>query len=272
MSKRNDPDALDLLVNDVQGSAKYRDISPDLVRTIAAQELTKRRTLKEAVKATKNKLHQISGAYLDPRENYAAWLQEITIAQQSGEPEAIKQVCRRIMSHHASTRERLPLLDQFYSTLLAELPPLQSVLDLACGLNPLAYLCFPHAENITYYACDIYRPMIDFLNAAMAVMNIKGHAEVRDILQSCPNQEVDLALVLKTIPCLEQIDKQAGARLLRTINARYMIVSFPAQSLGGRNKGMLTNYEAHFYQLMEGEDWEIRKIEFASELVFVIKK
>lgn len=272
MSKRNEPDALELLVSEVQGSVKYRDISPDLVRSIAAQELTKRRTRKEAVKATKNKLHQVSGAYLDPREHYAVWLQELREAQRSGEIEVIKQACRRIMSHHASTRERLSLLEQFYSTLLAELPPMQSVLDLACGLNPLAYPWLPNAEKSTYYVCDIYRPMIEFLNGVMEVMGIDGKAEVRDILQACPTQEVDLALVLKTIPCLEQIDKQAGARLLRAINARYMIVSFPAQSLGGRNKGMLTNYEAHFYQLVEGEKWEIRKVEFASELVFVIEK
>nr|AIA10753.1 ribosomal RNA methyltransferase (FmrO) [uncultured bacterium] len=272
MSRLNDPHALDLLVSDVQGSAKYRDMSLDLIRTIAAQELTKRRTHKEAVKATKNKLHQVSAAYLDPRENYTAWLQELREAQQTGTAEANKQTCKQIMSHHASTRERLPLLEQFYSTLLAELPAPHSVLDLACGLNALTLPWFPHMEAITYYACDIYRPMIDFLNATMEIMHIRGCAEVRDILQSCPTQEADLALVLKTIPCLEQIDKQAGTRLLRAINARYMIVSFPAQSLGGRNKGMVTNYEARFYQLVEGENWEIQKYEFATELVFVIKK
>ncbi|SRR5579884_912102 len=272
MSKLNEPDALELLVSEVQGSVKYRDISPDLVRNIASQELTKRRTWKEAVKGTKNKLHQVSGAYLDPREHYEIWLQELRDAQRSGEMETIRQVCRHIMSHHASTRERLPMLEQFYSTLLAELPPVQSVLDLACGLNPLAYTYFPNGEKSIYYACDIYRPMIEFLNAAMEILGIKGQAEVRDILQSCPTQEVELALVLKTIPCLEQIDKWAGERLLRTINARYMIVSFPAHSLGGRNKGMLANYEAHFYRLVEGETWEIRKVEFESELVFVVKK
>lgn len=272
MSRLNDPHALDLLVSDVQGSAKYRDISLDLIRTVAAQELMKRRTLKEAVKATKNKLHQISGAYLDPRENYTAWLQALREARYVGGLEASQQASKQIMSHHASTRERLPLLEQFYSTVLAELPQPRSVLDLACGLNPLTLLWFPHVEEITYYACDIYRPMIDFLNEAMEIMNIRGCAEVRDILQACPTKEADIALVLKTIPCLEQIDKQAGTHLLRAINARYLIVSFPAQSLGGRNRGMLTNYEARFWQLVEGEDWEIRKVEFATELVFVVKK
>src|SRR5947199_8877806 len=98
MSQLNDPHALDQLVSEVQGSAKYRDISLDLIRTIAAQELPKRRTLKEAVKATKNKLHQISGAYLDPREHYAAWLQEIREAQHSKEQEIIKRTHKHIIS------------------------------------------------------------------------------------------------------------------------------------------------------------------------------
>ncbi len=276
MSRPSDPHALDLLINEVQGSAKYKDISPDVVRAVAIQEIGKRRTLKEAVKATKNKLHQVSMAYFnlraDSRDNYVVWLQRLREVRQAGDVEAGKQLNKQIMGHHASTRERLPLLDQFYSTLLADLPPINSVLDLACGLNALALPWFPAMGQITYYGCDIYRPMIDFLNTALEIMGIEGCAEVRDILQSPPMQEVDLALILKTIPCLEQIDRQAGTRLLRTINARYMIVSFPAQSLGGRNKGMLTNYEAHFHQLIEGENWDIRKFEFATELAFVVKK
>jgi len=51
---------LDQLVQSVLTSSKYQRVTRDLVRTIGAQELTKRRNLKEAVKATKNKLHQIA--------------------------------------------------------------------------------------------------------------------------------------------------------------------------------------------------------------------
>src|SRR5690242_9822338 len=186
MSRPSDPHALDLLISEVQGSAKYKDISPDVVRTVAAQEIGKRRTLKEAVKATKNKLHQVSMAYLDPRDNYAVWLQQLKEAQLVADIEASKQINKQIMSHHASTRERLPLLDQFYSTLLADLPSINSVLDMACGLNALALPWFPGMEQITYYGCDIYRPMIDFLNAALEIMRVQGCAEVRDIVQSPP--------------------------------------------------------------------------------------
>src|SRR6185369_15725969 len=144
--------------------------------------------LKEAIKATKNKLHQVAGAYLDARLPYDEWLALLTAAAAderrttnderptanddealsnsvlSTQSSALAQACRDIMRHHASTRERLPILESFYTTTLASLGPVRSVLDLACGLNPLALPWMPIAPDASYYACDIYADMIAFLN------------------------------------------------------------------------------------------------------------
>ena len=273
---KDNSDQLDHLVEAVLASSKYRDISADLVRTVATQELAKRPNTKEAIKAIKNKLHQVGGAYLAGKEDYAAWLHELNGAVQSSNREALLATCQQIMSHHASTRERLPILDQFYSTIFAHLPPIASVLDVACGLNPLALPWMPLAPGATYYACDIYSSMTTFLNEFFALVRmqgqIEGHAHVTDIITSCPTESVDVAFILKTIPCLEQVDKAAGFRLLRAINAHYLVVSFPLHSLGGRSKGMLTNYENHFRELIAGEAWEIQRFEFATELVFLVRK
>jgi len=176
------------------------------------------------------------------------------------------------MSHHASTKERLPILDQFYATILADLPPIRSVIDIACGLNPLAIPWMPLESDTQYYACDIYGGMLSFLDAALALMPIKHSVQQCDILQACPTHQADLVLILKTLPCLEQVDKQAGYHLLHTLNARYLIVSFPVHSLGGHNKGMTTHYEEHFRELIRNDAWDVRRIEFPTELVFVVKK
>lgn len=265
-------EALERLLTDVLASAKYRDISPDLVKRIGAQELSIRRNLKEAIKATRSKLHQIGGAYIVRREDYSMWSEELRQATQLGSLDEIRGVCRSIMKYHASTRERLPLLDQFYSTILADLPPVQSVLDLACGLHPLAIPWMPLAAGARYYTYDIYQHMTDFLNDVMSQMPVEGKAQVCDIIQTCPDREVDLAFLLKAIPCLEQVDKQAGYRLLRAIHAKWLVVSFPIHSLGGRRKGMEQYYEAHFHELVGAERWEVKRFTFATELVFVVKK
>lgn len=273
MPQPTDPQALDELVASVLASSRYKDISPDLVRQIGEQELLKRRSFKEVVKATKNKLHQVSGAFfLNQDQHFTDWLVELRTAALSGEQERLQEASRHIMRHHASTSERLPILDQFYQTLLAEFAPIHSVLDIACGLHPLAIPWMPLATHACYYAYDIQQQMMTFLQEWFTITQIQGHAQMRDVLLSCPTQEVEVAFVLKTIPCLEQIEKRAGLHLLHAIRARHLIVSFPIRSLGGQNKGMLATYEQYFHTLVDNEPWSIKKFVFASELVFVVTK
>jgi 16S rRNA (guanine(1405)-N(7))-methyltransferase len=265
-------DQLEKLVETVLTSPKYKAVSHDLIRSIGLRELAKRSSLKEAVKATKSKLHQIGGAYLTDREDYAGWLNELEQLFHSSDHDAFLTYVQKVMGYHASTRERLPILDHFYKTILADLPPIHRILDVACGFNPLALPWMPLAEPVEYYAYDIYRDMLVFLERFMALIQIQGQAQVCDIIQSCPTTQVDVAFVLKTLPCLEQVDKSAGSELLHSINAKYVVVSFPVHSLGGRMKGMEANYEARFRLLVEGTMWEIKRFEFATELVFLVVK
>lgn len=263
------PSDLARLVAAVQASAKYRHLAPALIASIGAGELQKGRSWKEAVKATKNKLHQVAGAYFPERPAYA---RDLSALAQAETPEARAGVCRAIMAQHASTRERLPILDRFYATLFADLPPITSLLDLACGLNPLARAWMSLPPDAVYYACDIFQDQVDFLNACFARLETPGAAMVCDLLSAVPSQAADVALLLKTLPCLEQADKGIAPRLLAQVQAPVIFVSYPAQSLGGRAKGMATNYAAHFAALTEGQPWTVTRFEFPGELVFRIRR
>jgi 16S rRNA (guanine(1405)-N(7))-methyltransferase len=267
-------DNLETLVEAVLASSKYRGVSKDLIVSIGSQELRKRRNFKEALKASKSKLHQISGAYLDTRgrEQYTTWLHELSRAAATGQREVLVQVCTKVMDYHASTRERLPILDQFYREIFSYLPPIRSIIDVACGFNPLALPWMSLAPQAEYYAYDIYQGMMDFLGAWMRLNQVSGKAEVRDVIQACPTHKVDVAFIFKAIPCLEQVDALAGFHLLQTLRADYLVVSFPVASMGGRNKGMVEHYTAHFRTLMANERWEITRLVFKSELVFIVKK
>jgi 16S rRNA (guanine(1405)-N(7))-methyltransferase len=176
------------------------------------------------------------------------------------------------MAHHASTRERIGLLDSFYATALAGIGPIRSVLDVACGLNPLTAPWMPLAADVTYYACDIYTDMIAFLNSYFQIAGIRGQAQVCDLVTGPPPYSVDLALVLKVLPPLEQLDKSAGINLLRALRADYLLVSFPARTLGGRGKGMAESYEDRFRALVHDEGWTVERFGFTTELVFLVKQ
>lgn len=259
---------LEALVAAVGRSAKYGAISPALVRRLGAEELAKRRNLKAAVKATKNRLHQVGGAYFTARIDYEAALAQLAAARD--EPAVFRQTCRDLMRRHASTRERLPILEQFYGRLLADLPPIHRVLDVACGLNPLALPWMPLAPPVEYFAYDIFGDMMAFLQAFFPLVGVNGRAIQQDILTTPPVETADLALILKTLPCLEQAQKGAAAALLDGIQAKALLISYPAQSLGGRGKGMVDTYEAQFRALAHGRGWQVGRFEFQTELAFLV--
>ena len=267
---------LNKLVYAVISSSKYKRVSPEFIALIGSEELKKHRNIKTAIKSTKNKLHQVGGAYSNYRKNnYSAWLKELKKVSLSNNDEEIRTTCINIMEYHLSTKERVPVLNQFYSTILSEIPSARSILDIACGLNPLSIPWMQLESNVQYYACDIYQDMMAFINGFFEVFNISGKAMVCDIIQSYPiekNIDVDIVFAFKILPCIDQIEKGAAIRVLEKLNTRYIAVSFPIQSMSGRNKGMTTNYDVRFKKMLTDKNWSFNLYKFTSEIVFLIKK
>jgi len=271
--KSGDPETLlEQLVEQVRHGTSYREIQPNLIRSIGRRELRDRRSLNEAVKATRSKLHQVAGAYLPGRPDYAGWTNRLPELPTSRQDPELKSFCLEVMRAHASTRERMPTIDTFFNTCLAGISPVRSVLDLACGLNPLALPWMPLADKPVYLACDIYGDMVAFLGTFFGHIRLNGRAWSCDLSHGIPDDRVQVALLLKAIPCLEQLDRGLALRLMDGVLADHILVSFPVASLGGRGKGMRANYEAHFMELTAGRPWQIERHEFPGELAFLITK
>lgn len=262
-------DALDNLAAAIQATPKYRHLTPDLIRRLGERELAVRGNFKEAVKATKNKLHQVAGAYQESKINYDRALQQLQ--ETAGDAAAFRHICTQLLRLHTSTAERLPLLNDFYRTTLADLLPIGKVLDLACGLNPLTLPWMPFGPDTEYVAYDVYTDMMAFLQAFMNLAGVRGRAEPRDLLSHPPTEPADLVLLLKTLPCLEQTDKHAAATLLDALQAPYLLVSFPAQSLCGRDKGMVSHYTDRFLSLTQERAWKVTPFPFTTEIAFLVK-
>ena len=266
--------ALDVetIVEEVLAKKKYRSVDRDLVTFIASTEAKKRTTLKEAVKATTSKLHQVAGAYFKETPDYAGYLQKLDCLPDGISDDGSTQFCLTLMQAHASTRERLPILAAFYSALFADIRPITSILDLACGFNPLAIHWMSLEKETRYYASDIFEDMSSFLNSFYAHFHLNGKASVCNLLTHVPQEKVQVALLLKTLPCLEQADKESAHRILNSIQAQYVVVSFPVRSIGGREKGMLAHYSSQFESLLEDMNLPYHRFLFESELAYRIVK
>jgi 16S rRNA (guanine(1405)-N(7))-methyltransferase len=263
---------LDQLVEAVLRSPKYRNVCEDLIKNIGVHELSRQQNLKMAIKSTKNKLHQIGGAYFLKKPNYGVWLEKLRKAKKSGNEDLFRKTCAEIMSYHYSTRERLDILGEFYTKIFSLLPSVNSIIDVACGFHPLSIPWMPISKNTKYYAYDVYKDMIDFLNKFMTIQNVQGYAEARDVIKDTPKIYADLTFVLYTLPCLEQVEKSAGLKVLESVNSNFLVVSFPVHSLGGKKIDMRRHYEAGFDKLTQEKDWTIQRLEFRTELVFLITK
>lgn len=265
------PEDLDKLVHAICESAKYAQIAPSLVAHVAAEELEKRGEYKTALKAARTRLHQVTGAFLTPDINYAKWA-VILKSIPSENAQEIRTFSQRMMRLHSSTAERLPYIDQFFRTCLAHISPINSVLDLACGLNPLALPWMPLAPGCTYHACDVVLPMLAFLNEFLAASGVQGEAFPCDLSACVPQHEAQLAILLKTLPCLDQLDKSLGPRLLAELNVEHILVSYPIKSLGGKEKGMRRTYAQQFARLIEGTHFRVREFDFPNEMVFLLSR
>ena len=83
-------------------------------------------------------------------------------------------------------------------------------------------------------------------------------------------ERFDLALLLKLIPTLEQLEPGCGARVVRGVPARVVVVSFPRRTLGGRDVGMDGRSDGAIERLMGG--WErLDRFDLGAERVTIAR-
>ncbi len=146
------------------------------------------------------------------------------------------------------------------------------MLDVACGLGPLAIPWMPLSPGAAYAACDARSDVVAFMREALPLLGVEGDAFTWDATVSAPPRRAAVALVLKAIPCLEQLDRGAGRRLIDGLQADRILVSFPVRSLGGRSRGMARTYESRMRAVLAGRDWPVTRFDFETELAFLIDK
>jgi 16S rRNA (guanine(1405)-N(7))-methyltransferase len=259
------------IVSTVSLSKKYRTICADTIRRIAEHELTERETLKAATKATKRRLHQVYGAFQHNFDRDAAY-RRLEAAYKTDSDAEIRAACRDVLGLHGSTRERLAILDEFYPAIMSITNHPASILDLGCGLNPLAIPWMELTAGARYVALDIDIARVDFLNRYLALAGLEPLARCQDLLVHPPQEAADLALLLKMSPTLERQEEGATLRLIRLLRTPFVVISFAVKSLGGREKGMVEHYQRQFTAWIEGQAWSVEKLVFESELIFVVGK
>ncbi|MGI6174102.1 MAG: Rmt family 16S rRNA (guanine(1405)-N(7))-methyltransferase [Christensenellales bacterium] len=239
---------------------KYADVCIDAVNRIYQRELKNRGNAKEAEKATKAKLHQMTGAFMTVEEMKRA--RECLARYLEGDVSALTDALKT----HASTRERLRDMDALYDRVFSATGAPKAIKDLACGINPL-YL---GAKGFRVRGYDVGGGQVRIVNEWARALSWDVQADVCDLAAGMPEGDADLVLMMKLLPVLEAQEKGAGARLLAQTQG-FALVTFPTRTLGGRSVGMERQY-SHWMENNLPNGMEILdRYAVTGELCYVVK-
>ncbi|MBC6439963.1 MAG: hypothetical protein GDA49_06040 [Rhodospirillales bacterium] len=260
-------DALQTVVAGLADSSKYRDLAPAALERTAQWALARHGKPSDALKAAKRKLHQAFGAYLEPGS--LRNLDKLLDSMEAGSD--MEETSRRALRLHRSSAERLERTEAFYAAIWGEIGLSSNVLDVAAGFNAFALPFMGLATDARYTALEIDRRMSDAIGRYLQLVDRPGEAIWTDVLTETLPSDVELALVLKTLPCLEQQEDGAALTLLqRLAGVPRIVVSYPVRSLGGRDKGMRETYGKHIESLARACGRELSFVPFDDELIAVL--
>jgi len=259
------------IVEQIVETRKYAEVCPDTIgRAADAAIRTSPKRLTDAVHYAKEKLHQWCGAYRDGEvAKLERELESLEVA--GGAETAARAIAMEAMRQHASTAERLPDLDGVGALLREASAGASVVLDLCGGANAFALPWIGLDAATKYRAYDIDGRFVTFVAKWLAKTRL-GEIELRDVLVSPPNEGDAVAWLLKAAPCLERQEAGSVERLLRAIDARRFVLSFPTRSLSGREKGMTENYGRYAADLAAALGRDSFVHEFDSETFYVIER
>lgn len=256
---------------EILASKKYRalGIPIETVRDLFEKEYAAARAPKEAIKAVRHKLHNIVAPYLgDPVYSDAA--SQLDAAFASGGAAAIQNTLEGILAAHTSTRERLPHLADFYRCIFARTGLPDAILDLACGLNPLALPWMGLPAACRYHAYDIHAPRVALINHYFTLQGYPPLAAVQDILVSPPRIAAPVAFFFKEAHRFEQRQRGANRAFWQALKVHWLVVTLPAASMSGRHDKR-EQHRRLVYDTIADLPWQVIEDQVGDELIFSIQ-
>lgn len=258
---------LEEIVEKVRASSKYREISERTILEIVKIELPKYESEKRLIKAVKNRLYQIYGAFLSKEESQK--LREL-ISILEKDRSNIKDIAKMILQLHQSTRERIEIYEELYRRVFSITNRPSSILDLACGLNPFSIPWMNIEGPIEYYAYDIDSVVVESINKFLAILGYPPLAVIKDVLFEEIEECVDVCFIFKFLPTAERIKRGISIKLLEAINSKFIVVSFPLKSLSGKEKGMLDNYSRLFEPILQKNHRILERFILGNEIFYIL--
>jgi 16S rRNA (guanine(1405)-N(7))-methyltransferase len=260
------------LAQPILESKKYRNVNlpPETVIDLIQLGLDHGLKPDQAVDEARKKLHNIVAPYLgDP--DYEKEIKDLEKIGDFSNMDETRSFSLRLLESHASTDERIPVLDEFYKKIFALTGLPQSILDLACAMHPFGYPWMGLPASCRYQAYDLHQPRVDLINRFFTAARVNGQAYYGDILLNPPTQSADVAFFFKEAHRFEQRKRGSNRPFWQALNVRWLVVSLPASNLTGRFD-LADRQRKLVADTLAGLNWPVTEALVGNELIFCIRK
>ena len=214
----------------IQKMPKYKDIEipNETIKSLIQQAYPISKNKADLEKRIREKIHNITALYLGDID-YKKAIDEFN--QAKGNPGALREFSMKKLNFHASTKERDQDLTDMYKQLFSRIGECKTIADLACGLHPLGLPFMGLPQNTGYYAYDLNKARVDFLNIYITAQGYSGGCFHQDILTNPPAIHFDVAFFFKEAHRFEKRQPGVMGAFLDSVSASKIVVSLPLQSL-----------------------------------------
>lgn len=249
----------------------YLQHHPETERLMASRtvkEFLRSQRFKDMKSAVRAELREIYGVFdLDEKGRREHLLQGL--AAQKDE-----SIVRELLQLHQSSKERLHEYARLYPLLWEHTGVPRRILDLGCGANPYSYPLLGCAPQ--YTAVDLPSDDLTAIDRFFAIMGIAGMTLGVDLVteqervgQLTQEEDFDVVFLFKLLDSLETRERHSSKRLLISLKAPWLIVSFPTRSIGG-GRPIGRERRSWFEKFIAKQGWMYEQILLSNEVFYVI--
>ncbi len=215
---------------------------------ISSEKLTKQDS-KLIIKEVRAELRFLSGQYQKSLKNRPKLLKKNNLAE--------------LLKTHSSTSERL----EFYPSIKDKIHNLgiKSILDLGCGLNPIALA----SPDLIYFASDIKEDELSLIEQFFKENKINGKTFAFDLRKPLVNlPKTDLCILFKVLDVIDKKHK-LSEKIILSLPSKYLLVSFSTKKLSG--KSMNHPQRKWFESILSRNKLNFESFSISNEIFYLIK-
>lgn len=229
----------------------------------------KSKDFKFMLKEVRKRLHEIYGVFVLGKRDLKPLKEHLK--KVSNLDEEALEIHIKILKSHKSSSERIDFYSDVYEKIFSVTGKPKTIIDLACGLNPLSFP-WMGLKKVKYFAYELTKEDCNFIQAYFDLMKpfgLEGKTFALDLMKVDKLPKVDVCFLFKALDSLEDLERNYSEKLLAKIPARFIVVSFPTMSIGGRNP---IRQRGWFFRMMRNLGLSAETFEFENEVFYVVKK